>query len=324
MARKPGTPRPTSAVAVINPKAPAADKDLLRTAQRNPEALDRLPDLGAPTHKGRLALGAVTTGGAGAFWAFLSHGDSGAGEQQNPGGLLAKGQEFFAVVQDLAGLAALGAGLATAAYAILLVAGRVHERRLTERYWRASREHFIAPKELTDECCLLLARGQQATTTVMRSHVHRHGLIDKAHNEVALPGHEWELATILRDYSRLAEAEPRKPAGGEVVTLLQKRRDALRASLDGVERRVAALEAYADRVVEADRQWEEWRQIEELSEGADAVLDLLARTTRDDMAVAEIEGMADQAAVVAEALTNAVESAKKAAVIALPPPAATA
>ncbi|MEU2593834.1 hypothetical protein ABZ630_24190, partial [Streptomyces albidoflavus] len=194
----------------------------------------------------------------------------------------------------------------------------------TERYWRASREHFIAPEELMDECRLLLARGQQATTTVMRSHVHRQGLIDKAHNEAALPGHEWELATILRDYSRLAEAEPRKPAGGEVVTLLQKRRDALRASLDGVERRVVALEAYAARVVEADRQWEEWRQIEELSEDADAVLNLLARTARDDMAVAEIEGMAGQAAVVAEALTSAVESAKKAAVIALPPPAATA
>ncbi|MBV7255058.1 hypothetical protein [Streptomyces sp. S-2] len=304
MARKPWMPRPTSAVAVINPDAPEADKKLLRTAQRNPAVFDLLPDLGSPKHKERLTVGAAATVCLGILWGVPSH-------MAGPGG-------------SGAGLAALGVGIATAAYAVLLAVGRVYEGRLTERYWRASRDHFIAPEELTDECRLLLARGQQATTTVMRSQVHRHGLIDKPHNEAALPGHEWELATILRDYSRLVVAEPQKPAGGEVVTLLQKRRDALRASLAGVERRVAALEAYAARVEEADRQWEEWRQIEELSEGTDAVLDLLARTARDDMAVAEIEGMAGQAAAVAEALTTAVESAKRAAVIALPPPAATA
>ncbi|CAM5597852.1 hypothetical protein Sdia_38000 [Streptomyces diastaticus subsp. diastaticus] len=320
MARNPWIPRPTSAVAVINPDAPEADKQLLRTARRNPAALD-LSGSGAPTHTKRIVVAVVSTTALGAY--FVTH-RFGSSDRPIPGVLLARIHDALSTAETVIGWGALVAGMATAAYGVLLVTGRARRRRLTERYWAAVRDHVVDPEELTDECRGLLARGQKATTTVMRSRVHRHGLIDKAHNEAALPRQEWELATTLRDYSRLAGAEPGKPAGAEVVTLLQRRRDALRASLDGVERRVVALEKYADQVVEADRRYEEWKQIEELSEDADAVLDLLARTARDDMAVAEIEGLTGQAAAVAESLTTALESARKAAFVALPPPAATA
>lgn len=44
------------------------------------------------------------------------------------------------------------------------------------------------------------------------------------------------------------------------------------------------------------------------------VLDLLARTAADDLAVAEIEGMTGQAAAVADAFAAALNSARAAAV----------
>ncbi|MFD9634963.1 hypothetical protein ACFWX8_30490, partial [Streptomyces violascens] len=122
----------------------------------------------------------------------------------------------------------------------------------------------------------------------------------------------------LRTYSHLVKAEPKDPEGSKVVALLDTRRQALKTSLDGIERRVAALEAYADQVAAADDQYRELQQIQQLTNGSDDVLDLLASTARDDLAVAEIEGMTGQAAAVDATFTAALDAAKEAAVVALP------
>lgn len=89
-------------------------------------------------------------------------------------------------------------------------------------------------------------------------------------------------------------------------------------SLAGVERRVTALETYAGQVREADRQYKELRQIQKLSDASSDILDLLARTAADDLAMAEIEGLTGEAATFAASFSAALESARGAAVIALP------
>lgn len=73
-------------------------------------------------------------------------------------------------------------------------------------------------------------------------------------------------------------------------------------------------------MAQADDRYRELQQIQVLTDGSDEVLDFLARTARDDLAVAEIEGMTGKAAAVADAFTVALESAKEAAVVALPTP----
>nr|WP_024127308.1 hypothetical protein [Streptomyces sp. F8]AHE40044.1 Hypothetical protein pFRL5_381 [Streptomyces sp. F8] len=111
---------------------------------------------------------------------------------------------------------------------------------------------------------------------------------------------------------------PRETDNATVAELLASRRRVLATSLHGIERRVAALEAYASQVAEADARYAEVREIERLDAGSDELLDLLARTTVDDLAVAEIEALTDEAAVVASTFTRALESAKQAAAAALP------
>ncbi|MFJ5294890.1 hypothetical protein [Streptomyces sp. NPDC088348] len=70
-------------------------------------------------------------------------------------------------------------------------------------------------------------------------------------------------------------------------------------------------------MVQADDRYRELQQIQALTDSSDDVLDFLARTVRDDLAIAEVEGMTGEAAVAAT-FTTALESAKGAAVIALP------
>jgi hypothetical protein len=87
--------------------------------------------------------------------------------------------------------------------------------------------------------------------------------------------------------------------------VLASRRRVFATSLHGIERRVAALEAYAEEVAEADARYAEVREIERLAAGSDELLDLLARTTADDLAVAKIGRLTDEAAVVASTFTKA-------------------
>ncbi|WP_369228462.1 hypothetical protein AB5J52_48325 (plasmid) [Streptomyces sp. R39] len=81
---------------------------------------------------------------------------------------------------------------------------------------------------------------------------------------------------------------------------------------------MAALEAYPEQVTEADTRYAEVREIERLAVGSADLLDLMARTAADDLAVAAIEGLTVEAAVVASTFTKALESAKQAAVATLP------
>lgn len=206
----------------------------------------------------------------------------------------------------------------------LLCAGLAADRALYNGQLRrlaAAQEHLVHPEDLTGDAQELLGRARRAMTAVLDSRVHREKWLDTQRNEAAFPRQEWAIAQALRDYSRVARKDQRAPQqtdNATVAELLTSRQRVLATSLQGIERRVAALEAYADQVAEADARYAEVREIERLAAGSDELLDLLARTAADDLAVAEIEALTDEAAVVASTFTKALESAKQAAVAALP------
>ncbi|MFE4258267.1 hypothetical protein [Streptomyces sp. NPDC056883] len=197
------------------------------------------------------------------------------------------------------------------------VVQRRHNHARRDRM-HAIRDQYMLWEGLTEECRALLSRASTAASAVLKSAVSQQGLIDRQRNEVSLPLQEWEIAESLREYSRLVRRAPKDADGEKVVTVLEARRRALDLSLAGIEGRVIALEAYASQVAEADLQLKELKQIQRLTDGSGDVLDLLARTARDGLAIAEIEGLIGEAAAVAASFSAALESAKQAAVIALP------
>ncbi|MFJ2882463.1 hypothetical protein ACIQGT_13905 [Streptomyces sp. NPDC093108] len=187
------------------------------------------------------------------------------------------------------------------------------------RLIRRSRNDYVLDTDLIPEAGQLLARFVRASGAIMRSKVHAADLLDSQRNKVVIPAQQWELATALREYSRIVRQEPeRSKAGGAVSGLLDARSAALAASLAGCERRVVALEEYAAQTAEADRQYQEMQQVQQIAAQSEDILNLLASTARDDLAVAEIQGIAGEAAALAEVFSATVEKARGAAVLALP------
>lgn len=319
--KPPPSPSP-AAVTVMDPDLAKKDRDLLERAERHPRSYSAgETSVWWATAPRLVRPGAGVAALAGGAWA------TGETEWYTPGA-----HDDRATMTDLVGrsmqgvfdtlhsalvyawpIGAVALGLAAFSFATDAAVHNKSARRLA-----GLRSRCVRPADLNDDARALLARAQQAKKAVRTSAVHRFDLIDRQHNEVSLPRQEWEIAEALREYTRLVKAEPAHPEGGKVTALLDTRRRALRASLDGITRRVNALESYADQVAQADDRYRELQQIQALTDGSDDVLDFLARTAGDDLAVAEIEGMTGKAAAVADAFTVALESAKEAAVIALP------
>ncbi|MEU7046603.1 hypothetical protein AB0A77_36915 [Streptomyces varsoviensis] len=322
MKKKPPPSPRLAAVSVMDPDLAKKDRDLLERAEAHPRSFSegemsvwwatapRLVRPGAGVVG--LAGGAWFTGEV--EWYKPSAHDGGANLTDVTGRTM---QGIFDTLHAALTYAwPIGAGalvLAATVFATDAAARNKSARRLAELRGRC-----VQPAALNDDARTLLARTQQAKKAVLTSAVHRFDLIDRQRNAVSLPRQEWEVAEALREYTRLVKAEPSNPKGGKVAALLDTRRRALRASLDGITRRVEALESYAEQVAQADDRYRELQQIQALTDGSDDVLDFLARTVRDDLAVAEIEGMTGEAAAVANAFTTALESAKEAAIIALP------
>lgn len=306
---------------VADPQLPESARKLLREAEKHPHRYS-----GRRRSPWRAAVPEAVRGSVVAAGATLMWRATGADQTQKPDDLPTA--SLSDALHEMEGnmLEALHSGierlwpLAVTGLAVL-IAFRVMETvtyNAALRELDESRARYVRPSQLTDQARTLLVRAQQARRTVLGSSVHRCDLIDRQRNEMALPHQEWEIAEALREYSRLMKAEPDKPRGSSVAAVIDARRKSLATSLRGIERRVVALEGYADEVRRADDRFHELKQIQQLTEGSADVLELLARTARHDHAVGEIDGMNAQAATVAATFTAALESAKEAAVIALP------
>lgn len=305
---------------------PVLDPDAELSDETRKALADPRRNVGRPANPLWAAVPALKGGGPGvAIAAVLSWwtdgvkiADSSADSSTLVGVLGQKLQKAGDLVHTLLALWPLAAGVVA-----LLCAGLVADRALYNRQLRrlaAAQQHVVHPEDLTDDARDLLARAQRAMTAVLDSKVHREHWLDAPRNVAAFPRQEWAIARGLRDYSRVARKDHGallETDSSAVAELLTSRRGVLATSLHGIERRVAALEAYASQVAEADARFAEVREIERLAAGGDELLDLLARTAADDLAVAEIAALTGEAAVVTATFSKALESAKQAASAAL-------
>ncbi|MFH8350223.1 hypothetical protein [Streptomyces sp. NPDC018045] len=295
---------------VINPELTPEEQQLLRHAR--PSQLRTGPYRESPAaeflHTGGLGAVYVLPVAAGVLFLSLMTRSDG-----NP-------QALDKVVQWVIAVGFTGSGVAAA---VVIGAAGFHASRAAARNAEARRIHSlrhqcVLPLDLNEEAKALLRRAQTAARTVTGSRVHARGFLDRQRNELVFPQQEWEIAESLHTYTRLVGEAPDEPADGTVARLLDARARTLHESRAGVERRIEAMERYARQVAEADTRLLAWEQVQALTDGSGDVLDLLARTARDDLAVAELDGLTAEAAAVANAFTASLESAKDAAVAALP------
>ncbi|TDB90539.1 hypothetical protein E1264_04645 [Actinomadura sp. KC216] len=183
---------------------------------------------------------------------------------------------------------------------------------------RAAREHhgsYLLPGDFDRAAARLLVRAQRAIDAVLGSQAHGAGLLDDVNNAVVLPRQEWAIAAALAEHTRLRRerrAQQPERLSPRVRAMLEPQDRALELSVRSVTRRIEALEAYARRAGEADDAYHESRVLQELPEQNARYRDLLASTVGDEMAGAEIRGMAEDAHRAERALRERVTSALRA------------
>ncbi|MFE7194487.1 hypothetical protein [Kitasatospora sp. NPDC057541] len=170
--------------------------------------------------------------------------------------------------------------------------------------------HYVLPEQLTEADRAMLGRAQAAADAVLSSAVHCTDVIDSRRNAVMLPAQVWAVAEALAEHSRLAQAAPAESAGPRLADETDVRAAALATARQGIERRVAGLETYAEQVAEADARFAEWRQAQQLTADSDDVLTLVARTTSDELSAAEVAFLVGQAASAAAQFERAASAAR--------------
>jgi hypothetical protein len=186
---------------------------------------------------------------------------------------------------------------------------------------RAYHGRYLTGADFDARSRVLLRRAQDAVDAVTSAEVYQAGLLD----DPALAEQEWDIAVALREHARLrvaraelvrADAETPEPgtpepgtavAGTAVAAVLASQAEAARAADASIADRVAALERYADEVRSADAAYQDWQQAAALAKLNDRHLDMLARTAADELGIAEIEAMSQQARAVRLALRELCE-----------------
>jgi hypothetical protein len=184
---------------------------------------------------------------------------------------------------------------------------------------------YVRPQDLGETGAGLLERAQRAVAAVLESSVNRAGLLDEVRNAVTLPAQLWEIALTLTqvDGLRLEHETVPDRVHPPIAELLDAQAEALALATEAVTRRVGALEDYATRVRAADDALRQWETAQRLSARSEAYRELLARTVRDELAVAQIAGLTEEARRIEEALHASVGRARRAG-LALAPDLAVA
>ena len=185
---------------------------------------------------------------------------------------------------------------------------------------RSSRRHgghVIEPSSLDDSCRQLLRRAQLAIGVILSSEVYAADLLRHAAGEIALRRHEWEIASTLRELTALrAEFDASLPdasRGPMTGAVLESHRCALAVAQEATASRVHAIERYAEQVRVADAARLDWQSALKIAGLNDRYLDLLARTAADELAVAEITSLTEQASAADDAFRESLHLATMAA-----------
>jgi hypothetical protein len=200
---------------------------------------------------------------------------------------------------------------------VLALSGEPKIPKLIRRY----HDHYIRPEDLDGPAPALLARARAAVDDVFGSRVNQEGMLDDVRNAVTLPHQLWDIAVTLAELTRLHGEQVQQTMGlttPRVVEALRPQRKALNLATESVIKRVEALERYAARTRAADEALLELRALHALAEGNDTYRDLLARTVRDELAIAEIDDLTARARQIEEALNATVDQARRAGLSLVP------
>jgi hypothetical protein len=227
------------------------------------------------------------------------------------------------VVIAIAGLSVLVSappvirGIAAAVTLVFFLRGPV-TAAAAARARRRYRGRFVDPASLDSPSRQLLQRAQAAIAAVLSSAVHQAGQLDDAANVAVLSAHEWDIAQLLSDASRLRAEHVRITAAApreapDVAAMAQPQKEILVQVGRAVTARVEAIEAYASRVRDADDAYRSWQQSLGLAGLNDRFLDLLARTAADRQASDQITGLAGQARIAEQEFRGTLLDARTAA-----------
>lgn len=212
----------------------------------------------------------------------------------------------------------LMSGVQLIVFAVLFwLCGEADAIRLARRH--AAR--YVTADSLDAPAAKLLERTSKAIDTVLNSEVNSEGLLDDIRNTVTLPAQRWDIAQTLSELSRLRvefEAESSRKSNPKIAELLGPQEQALELAEKSIVERISALEKYAARTEAADKVFEEWKAVQRLSANSDHYRDLLARTVRDELAIAEIDGLTERAKRVEDALRLSVDKARRAGLALVP------
>jgi len=217
----------------------------------------------------------------------------------------------FAVVfqPDVAAWLALAlAAVGVLATGVITVRSAVEPRDL--RSARRYHGRYLVAADFDHQAARLLVRAQRSVRTVLTATVTERGLLDELKNDLVLPEQLWDLGRLLCEQTVL-RARQREVAGGmstaELDAVLGPQRRALLRSTAALERKVEALERYAERVRVADAAL----RAEEAVQDGDRYIELLARTEpAADTAV--VQGLADEAAGLHATLARSIDAAREA------------
>ncbi|QYC41338.1 hypothetical protein Nocox_18645 [Nonomuraea coxensis DSM 45129] len=191
---------------------------------------------------------------------------------------------------------------------------RALEREVHE-HARGYEGHYVLDEHLDEPARDLLDRAARAVGQVMASRVNAEGLLDDVRNAVMLPAQEWEIARLLAKLSALRAEHQEVIAEGmtpEVAAVAGPLAEVLDRSEAAVLARVEALERYAGHVADAERAYRARRQIERLSARLPRYEELLVESGADGSAVPELDGLAEDAGRLEQALRDSVSSAHEA------------
>jgi hypothetical protein len=221
-------------------------------------------------------------------------------------------------------MAARGASVAWVVAWFTATAAAVAVTRLAD--FRSSAHHsrrVIEPSSFDGSCRQLLRRAQVAIDAILSSEVYAADLLGHAAGEGALRRHEWEIASTLREITALrAESGvglPGASRGPMTEAVLESHRRALALAQEATASRVYAIERYAAQVRVTDAARLDCQSALKVAGLNDRYLDLLARTAADELAVAEIASLTEQASAANEAFRENLHLASLAAeALALP------
>jgi hypothetical protein len=186
-------------------------------------------------------------------------------------------------------------GLLLSAAATVVVQHKVTSSEL-KRY----RDRFVEPRCLDAESRRVLWRAQRAIDTVLGSAVYADSSLSHIAGEAELSRHEWEIATQLREITKLrnvhASNSAKSAPGTSTTRVLDSHLLALRVAQEATITRVIELERYAEQVMAVDAAQQDWKNARRLSALNDEYLELVARTATDEHAVQEIISHREEAA----------------------------